>query len=362
MKNIMKIVFVLVSSFAVITSVNAGDLSVTGAAKASINIGSSDSSTAKNEQGKSIGITNEITFTGTGELDNGMSWKWQTEMDPDAGGATQSDDTRLELTSGVGTIGIYNTEGNLSTKYKAAQSAYGIGSDEGASGGIVYGAGMNLTNNIQYHTAAGMLPYGIMAKVAYSPGDSREALGNSGTGVGKSLDGIEKTKSYQLTAAPIDGLNIGASYLTRDTHYVDGQDYETGGDFATYAYGPVTVGYGENRTAPNSNGSGTVATTTIATEANVNRFDNQLISIGFAVNENLSLSYDIEKSEAAKRTIVLTSAADTKNAVELEIKSLQAAYNIGGATIAITMEDIENDGYVLAKHNKETILSLAMAF
>jgi len=362
MKNIMKIVFVLVSSFAVITSVNAGDLAVTGAAKASINIGSSDSTTGKNENGKAIGITNEITFTGTGELDNGMSWKWQTEMDPDAGGATQSDDTRLELTSGVGTIGIYNTEGNLSTKYKAAQSAYGIGSDNGAGGGIVYGAGMNLTNNIQYHTAAGMLPYGIQAKVAYSPGDSREANGNGGTGVGNSADGINNVKSYQLTAAPIDGLTVGASYLEKDHNINTVQKYETGGVFATYAYGPVSIGYGENRTAPNSSSFGTVATTTVATEANTKRFDNQLISLGFAVNENLSVSYDVEKSEAAKFTVVETAAGETKNAVELQIKSLQAAYNIGGATIAITMEDIENDGYVLSKNNKETIISLAMAF
>ena len=328
MKNIMKIVFVLVSSFAVITSVNAGDLSVTGAAKASINIGSSDSTTAKNENGKSIGITNEITFTGTGELDNGMSWKWQTEMDPDAGGATQSDDTRLELTSGMGMIGIYNTEGNLSTKYKAAQSAYGIGSDNGASGGIVYGAGMNSYNNIQYHTTAGMLPYGIQAKVGYSPGSSQEALGNGGTGTGNSTSGINNVRSYQLTGSPIDGLKMGASYLTKDVNFDKAGDYETGGVFATYAYGPVSIGYGENRTSPNSNAFGTVATTTAATEKNVKRFDNQLISVGFAVNENFSLSYDIEKSEASKETIVVTSAADTKNAVELEIKSIQAASNI----------------------------------
>ena len=362
MKNIMKIVFVLVSSFAVITSVNAGDLSVTGAAKASINIGSSDSTTAKNENGKSIGITNEITFTGTGELDNGMSWKWQTEMDPDAGGATQSDDTRLELTSGMGMIGIYNTEGNLSMKYKAAQSAYGIGSDNGASGGIVYGAGMNSYNNNQYHTTAGMLPYGIQAKVGYSPGSSQEALGNGGTGTGNSTSGINNVRSYQLTGSPIDGLKMGASYLTKDVNFDKAGDYETGGVFATYAYGPVSIGYGENRTSPNSNAFGTVATTTAATEKNVKRFDNQLISVGFAVNENFSLSYDIEKSEASKETIVVTSAADTKNAVELEIKSIQAAYNIGGATVAITMEDIENDSYILAKHQKETIISLAMAF
>jgi hypothetical protein len=360
MKNIMKILFVLVSSFSVIGSASAGDLSVTGSAKATYNMAGSDSATAKNEEGKAIGITNEITFTGTGELDNGMSWKWQTEMDPDAGGATQSDDTRLELTTDIGMIGIYNTEGQLSTKYKAAQSAYGIGSDNGAGGGIVYGAGMNSYNNIQYHTPSGMLPYGVQVKVGYSPGDSTEANGAGNSGAVN--NGFDNVKQYQLTATPIDGLNVGASYLTKDTNEVLTQKYENGGAFATYAYGPVTIGYSEFRIAPNSGTIGTVATTTAATELNTKTFRNKMVSVGFAVNDQFSISYDVEKSNAEKTTIVLTSGADTDNHVELEITSLQAAYNIGGATVAITLEDIENDDYILAKDQKETIISLAMAF
>jgi hypothetical protein len=47
MKNIMKILFVLVSSFSVIGSASAGDLSVTGSAKATYNMAGSDSATAK---------------------------------------------------------------------------------------------------------------------------------------------------------------------------------------------------------------------------------------------------------------------------------------------------------------------------
>ena len=360
MKNIMKILFVLVSSFAVIGSVSAGDLSVTGSAKATYNIAGSDSATAQNEEGKAIGLSNEITFTGTGELDNGMSWKWQTEMDPDAAGATQSDDTRLELTTDIGMIGIYNTEGNLSTKYKAAQSAYGIGSDNGQGGGIVYGAGMNLYNNFQYHTPSGMLPYGIQAKVGYSPGDAIEA--NGAGNVGAANGTVDNFKQYQVTAAPIDGLAIGASYAKKADNANAAQSYENGGAYATYAYGPVTIGYSEFRIAPAHVSIGTVATGTAATEANVKTFRNKMVSVGFAVNDQFSISYDVEKSNAEKTTIVLTSAADTDNHVELEISSLQAAYNIGGATLAITMEDIENDDYILNKDMKETIISLAMAF
>ena len=80
MKNILKAIVVL-SSVIAFSSANAGVLEVTGTAKATYVIGSSDSTTAKNDEGKGLGITNELAFTGTGELDNGWTWKYQVELD-----------------------------------------------------------------------------------------------------------------------------------------------------------------------------------------------------------------------------------------------------------------------------------------
>ena len=34
--------------------------------------------------GKGIGISNELNFTASGELDNGFTWKYHTELDPAA--------------------------------------------------------------------------------------------------------------------------------------------------------------------------------------------------------------------------------------------------------------------------------------
>ena len=59
----------------------AGELSVTGSAKASYAITSSDSSVAKIEQGKGLGVANEFTLSASGELDNGMSWKVSGDLD-----------------------------------------------------------------------------------------------------------------------------------------------------------------------------------------------------------------------------------------------------------------------------------------
>ena len=348
----------MLTSVSLFASANAGELTVTGTAKATIN-----SVTGSANGGKGLGVTNEFNLGANGELDNGYTWNYKVAMDPGAAGAQFNDDTTLSVTAPFGTVGIFISAGGLDLEDGASQSVYGRPTDIGDPSATTDNLTTDGDNTIQYHTPSGLLPYGITGKFSYAPSasDTQGAAANA-TAALEGTGGLKTRTGVQIKAAPIDGLTVGASYLEKDHNINTVQKYETGGVFATYAYGPVSIGYGENRTAPNSSSFGTVATTTVATEANTKRFDNQLISLGFAVNENLSVSYDVEKSEAAKFTNLETAAGDTKNAVELQIKSLQAAYNIGGATIAITMEDIENDGYVLSKNNKETIISLAMAF
>ena len=78
------------------------------------------------------------------------------------------------------------------------------------------------------------------------------------------------------------------------------------------------------------------------------------MAIGFAVNDNLSVSYS--KEESTK------SYTDTAADVELEITSIQGAYTMGGLTIALALDDIENSGYVANVDEKETMLTFTFAF
>ena len=93
MKNIIKSLIVMLSSISLFASANAGELSVSGTAKATYNVYSGNSAT-----GKGLGITNELNFTASGELDNGYTWSYSMELDPDAvaaaDGAAQNDDTK----------------------------------------------------------------------------------------------------------------------------------------------------------------------------------------------------------------------------------------------------------------------------
>jgi hypothetical protein len=106
MKNISKLLVGILFSALVIAPSYAGELTVTGGATATYTIGGDDSGSGKN-----LGISNELDFSASGELDNGITWNYQVQLD---GASAANDDTRLELGTEMGTIGLYVTEGGLS--------------------------------------------------------------------------------------------------------------------------------------------------------------------------------------------------------------------------------------------------------
>jgi hypothetical protein len=62
-------------------------------------------------------------FKASGELDNGFTWDYHTELDMADGGAASNDDTAIVFGLGdLGKLGIYDAEGGLSTEL-----GYGIG-------------------------------------------------------------------------------------------------------------------------------------------------------------------------------------------------------------------------------------------
>ena len=102
MKNIIKTIAVLVSASLISVVAKAGELSVTGSAKASYVIAGGQQTT-----GKGMGISNELMFSASGELDNGYTWNYHTELDMADGGAASNDDTALVIGLGdLGKLGI----------------------------------------------------------------------------------------------------------------------------------------------------------------------------------------------------------------------------------------------------------------
>ena len=215
----------MLSSVSLFTSANAGELSVSGTAKATYNILSGTTNV-----GKGLGITNELNFTASGELDNGYTWSYSMELDPNAVSAgttagaqsgAENDDTKLTLTTPYGTVGVFISEGGLDVEDAGSQSVYGRPTDIGDPSATVDNYTIDAYNNVQYHTPADLLPFGISAKIAYAPDLSDVAPGASGNNSGavstQSTTFVgENATEYQVKASPIDGLTIGASYFERD--------------------------------------------------------------------------------------------------------------------------------------------------
>jgi outer membrane protein OmpU len=287
MKTIMKTLFVVLTSFALLSSANAGELSVTGSAKATW------TNVSGTESGKQIGIANELLFSASGEMDNGYTWTYSVALDPTttgaaatttAYGAAINDDQSLNIgMPGLGTLGINVSAGGFNAKYGWSADAYTVMSDTGKSEGMTYNGDLGSTSNIQFSTESGLLPFGTVLQAGYgygkTDGDSTNASGKAG----------EDTRTaYGITTNPVDGLTLGATY-TEINEYKDGtkhdQSEQGGAYYAKYATGPVTIGYGKSFTAP---------TITAITAAAVEYYENTGYSIGYALNDATRIYYSKE--------------------------------------------------------------------
>jgi hypothetical protein len=93
----------------------------------------------------------------------------------------------------------------------------GVGADyANTMTNIGRGSDVSADPHVAYYTPAGLLPFGVEAAVGFAP-NTADGQGNSYKNAG--LVGTEAADNggtdatqYRVTAAPIDGLKIGADY------------------------------------------------------------------------------------------------------------------------------------------------------
>ena len=161
----------MLTSISLFGSANAGELGVSGTAKATYNIESGANT------GKGLGITNELNFTASGELDNGYTWSYSMELDPSTGGTQGNtsgtapgqainDDTQISLKmNDMGTIKVCVSECSNNKKYAWSADAYAIITDTSLEESIVYPTGEDSYATIQYHTPK--LLFNTTASIAF---------------------------------------------------------------------------------------------------------------------------------------------------------------------------------------------------
>jgi hypothetical protein len=342
--KINKILAAILATVLFSTASMAGELTVTGTARASLNTAGSDASAGASEsQGRGIAIENEFVFGASGELDNGTAWKYSVQLDQG-----EVDDSAITFTNSYGTIGLFGQAGGLNFKHGGSQMSIGYGSQIG-NDGITDPGDIGGLNNIQYHTPAGLLPLGTVLKVAIG-GSGTDTSKPGDSPIGDSTGAVKDARNYSIEMAPLAGLKLGASYYTDKTQLdtnEKGQDHNDGAGYISYTMGNWGVGYSKAVVTP-------ALASTPASTLTYNYIETNSYSIGVKANDNLSISYGVEKSHRNLH----------ENATEFdaETNSIQAAYTMGGMTIAGALKNIENADYVQNADQKEAHLIITLAF
>ncbi len=339
MNTIKKIAFSILTSVFVFANANAGELSVTGAAKATYTILSVDGSASDDDAGKGIGIANEFTLSASGELENGWTWSMNQDID----GATVQDDKSIVLgMGGMGSVKINISDGGLQKNFSSSQSVYGTPVDNGEGGTYTDAADTGGMNSVRYTTPSG-LPLDAVVSVQFAPYTG--AADNNSSNAGGALNThFDDAMEYSVSLTPLEGLGIGASYFDPDDTS-KGQSEEGGAYYATYAMGGFSFGYGKSYQAPSLN-------TNTTNEAEY--YENDQWSIAFNVNDALSVSYEEIESDKNYET----STAD----VTMEVSSIQASYTVAGMTLSVSTEEYDNHDYTTGNKMVETNFAMAIVF
>jgi outer membrane protein OmpU len=323
----------LCGSLAAISSANAGDLTVTGG------VDMSWISLEQETTGNPLGIGSNLTFAGSGELDNG----WSVDLSVAHKNANIYSNTNVtvgvpglgdfRISQGVSGGGICRMDDLTPNVWEEAWGtglATGIDLVAGASGGA----------NVEF-TPSGT-PDGLTARIVWSPnagGSGSSDKGYSGTS-GLQSNGYDLTLEATSDVTGVDGLTIyggiaNIEQYANSTTYSGDKDEITVG--AKYAMGSWTIGYQWSE-EDTGRASGT------------KQYDNDAYGITFNVNDDLSLGYNHYES--------------SNGSVTAEATAIQIAYTMGGASIRLAEASMDNAKYqTTAAYDRDaTTLSVSLAF
>ena len=324
MNNFKKIGLTALAASLVSVSANAGSMSVAGSASLNVEGFSGEELNA----GKGYTMANQLTFTGSGELDNGLTVSLSFVQDNgestfDSHSLTISSDAMgtLKFNGEGGTTAANNIDGTAAgdiwdkfdglTNASAQVSKSGVATDS-----VTATAG----DNSFIYTSPELME-GLTLVGSYAPQASSAETRASGTGIGINYTGIE---GLTLKYAKADIVN--------STKALSGESTVM---FASYAYGPVTVKVSEMEgdldTADKS-------------------YEISSASISYAVSDELSVTYGMEDAEQEG------SAADA------EYESLSLSYVTGGMTISAGMHEAENANFGTASNQDIEKWTLGASF
>jgi outer membrane protein OmpU len=292
--NIKKIGLTALAASLVSVSAHAGAMSVAGSASIGVK------NNAGTDGGKSITMGNQLTFTGGGELDNGLNVALSFVLDQGDGvtAATAPFDSHsITISSdGMGSIVIAG-EGAGNAQSALDTTAAGDIWDNGFTYTAMAGSDAS-SSSINYTLPSLMDDLSISA--SYSP---------SGTSV-------DSTTAVGITYTGVEGLSV--SYGSGEA----GSTTATAsGDVTTmklsYAVGSFTAAYSNTESDKDSTG----------TDEEMSSF-----KLSYTVTDDLSISYGEEVHETSGQS------------VDEEFEQLSVSYTTGGVTLTAAQTDASGLG------------------
>ena len=327
MDNLKKVGLSALAGSLVAFSAQAGELSVTGGAKITYTADTGNEDIV--HDGNRFGLQKSVSMTGSGELDNGHTVSWAQVI------ATTGSLTSTVLTYDMGDMGklVYQEDsgdlgiGKIDDLMPTADEEVSNGLDaeqtttnEGLVGKVDGGiTGFNYTYSMDMATI----------NVGYGMG----ADGNNDDGANSGAGSTQSSQSIAVTATPMDGLTVFAGTGSKGTATSD-DDHDTYG--LTYAFGPLTVGYQHSEIDLE------------ATASNDNETDS--FGISFAVNDNLSISYGEQDTEADGQ------------ANDQEVEGFSVGYSMGGISIKAHSNEGKNIANTADNVSEHTEIAVSFAF
>ena len=315
--NIKKIGLTALAASLVSVSAHAGALSVSGGAS----MNTEGYSGENLDGGTTFSMGNQITFTGSGELDNGMNVSLSFVID-------QADDTlpfdghSVTVSSdSLGTLKL-SGEGGSSAATSIDGTAAGDIWDtfDGARGTAVIAVAVSDSgtgDNSLFYTLPSIMD-GLDVFASYQPqGSGRE----SATGMGVTYTGME-------------GLTV--KYATTDEA---GTTVALSGDQTvwnvSYVYGPITA---------------TVSETEFDVGTSTSDQTTSSYALSYTVSDEISVTYGEETIEKGG------------SSTDAEYSAISASYTAGGMTISMALKEAENVAHGTATNQDFEYWSLGASF
>ena len=301
----------------VATSAYAGEVTVAGGAGMfleHINGGAANS-------GKSFSMSNQLTFSGGGELDNGLNVSISFILDQGDG-----------VTAATAPFDSHSVSVSSDSLGTIKMSGEGGSSASGAVDGMVSGdiwdafqatadepeAAPGGSNGLFYTLPTVM--DGVSAAISYAP---------KGTG-------YESSTAWNIVYSGVEGLTL--TYAQGDDNSTDASEADHTVMKASYAYGPITVGYSE------SEYDDEVASGDQSTEA---------YNIAYTISDDLSISYGSEELEFG---------VQSASQVAAEFERLKLTYTTGGMTLTASQSTGDNISYSTTATEDQEVWALGATF